>query len=103
MAYQFEINSQNFSMLPSKVVNHGRVRGSFLHLESSSSQDIRKHFMKLPISFHFIKQILTQNFFLFFFFRNGSVLLQVDVDHENGGMKLNEDFLVISIYLEHTI
>ena len=28
------------------------------------------------------------------FFRNGSVLLQIDVDHENGGMKLNEDFLV---------
>merc|ERR1711988_1617197 len=26
--------------------------------------------------------------------KNGSMLLQIDVDHENGGMKLNEDFLV---------
>ena len=26
--------------------------------------------------------------------RNGSMLLQIDVDHENGGMRLNEDFLV---------
>ena len=26
--------------------------------------------------------------------RDGSVLLQIDVDHENGGLKLNEDFLV---------
>jgi hypothetical protein len=90
-------------MLPSKVLNHGRVRGSILHLESSSSQDIRKDFLKLPISSHFKKQIFTRNFFICFFFRNGSVLLQVDVDHENGGMKLNEDFLVISVYLEPTI
>jgi hypothetical protein len=28
------------------------------------------------------------------FSRNGSVLLQIDVDHENGGMELNQDFLV---------
>jgi len=26
--------------------------------------------------------------------KNGSMLLQIDVDHENGGMKLNEEFLV---------
>jgi len=26
--------------------------------------------------------------------KNGSMLLQIDVDHENGGMTLNEDFLV---------
>jgi len=25
------------------------------------------------------------------------------VDHENGGMKLNDDFLVILVYLEQTI
>ena len=25
------------------------------------------------------------------------------MDHENGGMKLNDDFLVISVYLEQTI
>ena len=27
-------------------------------------------------------------------FRKGSMLLQLDVDRENGGMKLNNDFLV---------
>lgn len=28
------------------------------------------------------------------FFRRGSVMLQVDVDTENGGLKINENFLV---------
>lgn len=27
-------------------------------------------------------------------YRNGSMLLQIDVDIENGGMSLNEEFLV---------
>lgn len=29
-----------------------------------------------------------------YIFSKGSMLLQIDVDHENGGMTLNEDFLV---------
>ena len=27
-------------------------------------------------------------------YRNGSVMLQLDVDHQNGGMKINDEFLV---------
>ena len=32
--------------------------------------------------------------FLYSIIRNGSMLLQIDVDIENGGMSLNDEFLV---------
>ena len=43
----------------------------------------------------FLKKIqLSQLEIYNFFFRNGSMLLQIDCDIENGGMSLNDEFLV---------
>jgi selenium-binding protein 1 len=37
---------------------------------------------------------LVSSTFQLLFFRNGSMLLQINVNHDNGGMNINKDFCV---------
>ena len=50
--------------------------------------------LKLPLGKTFIMYFSHCVFVIFFRYRKGSMLLQVDVDTVNGGLKLNPDFCV---------